>query len=95
MEIVTKVMEKSWKSHGILLVKMCTNPVLGDSHSPDLWLKTLGLYTVHLDSHLFSAGEMHPAGSSSSVSGNLRTAVDSRQFSLLEPPGTHMGLSSP
>ncbi len=27
MEIVTKVMEKSWKSHGILLVKMCTNPV--------------------------------------------------------------------
>jgi len=28
MEIVTKVMEKSWKSHGNLLVKMCTNPVL-------------------------------------------------------------------
>ncbi len=27
MEIVTKVMEKSWKSHGNLLVKMCTNPV--------------------------------------------------------------------
>ncbi len=26
MEIVTKVMEKSWKSHGNLLVKMCTNP---------------------------------------------------------------------
>ncbi len=29
MEIVTKVMEKSWKSHGNLLVKMCTNPVIG------------------------------------------------------------------
>ncbi len=28
MEIVTKVMEKSWKSHGNLLVKMCTNPAL-------------------------------------------------------------------
>ncbi len=28
MEIVTKVMEKSWKSHGNLLVKMCTNPGL-------------------------------------------------------------------
>ncbi len=28
MEIVTKVMEKSWKSHGNLLVKMCTNPVI-------------------------------------------------------------------
>jgi len=27
MEIVTKVMEKSWKSHGNLLVKMCMNPV--------------------------------------------------------------------
>ncbi len=27
MEIVTKVMEKSWKSHGNVLVKMCTNPV--------------------------------------------------------------------
>ncbi len=26
MEIVTKAMEKSWKSHGNLLVKMCTNP---------------------------------------------------------------------
>ncbi len=26
MEIVTKVMEKSRKSHGNLLVKMCTNP---------------------------------------------------------------------
>ncbi len=26
MEIVSKVMEKSWKSHGNLLVKMCTNP---------------------------------------------------------------------
>ncbi len=30
MEIVTKVMEKSWKSHGNLLVKMCTNPETGE-----------------------------------------------------------------
>ncbi len=28
MNIVTEVMEKSWKSHGNLLVKMCTNPVI-------------------------------------------------------------------
>ncbi len=28
MNIVSKVMEKSWKSHGNLLVKMCTNPVI-------------------------------------------------------------------
>ncbi len=31
MEIVTKVMEKSWKSHGNLLVQMCTNPDSGKS----------------------------------------------------------------
>ncbi len=33
MEIVTKVMEKSWKSHGNLLVKMCTNPERDDRPS--------------------------------------------------------------
>ncbi len=33
MEIVTKVMEKSWKSHGNLLVKMCTNPVNKSSYA--------------------------------------------------------------
>ncbi len=40
MEIVTKVMEKSWKSHGNLLVKMCTNPDVHNSH------KTLDLHII-------------------------------------------------
>ncbi len=38
MEIVTKVMEKSWKSHGNLLVKMCTNPEI-NSDRVSIWLK--------------------------------------------------------
>jgi len=31
MEIWSKVLEKSWKSHGNPLVKMCKNPVLNRS----------------------------------------------------------------
>ncbi len=44
MEIVTKVMEKSWKSHGNLLVKMCTNPV-GDCIISDILMREINVET--------------------------------------------------
>jgi len=62
MDIWFKVMEKSWKSHGNPLVKMCKNPVISKysrSGTPAGWMWSLLVLSSCLHAPLFTRSEQN------------------------------------